>query len=113
MKALEAIDDDVREHILHASRCFDSLTPNQQKLKFDLRLRQAGLNLDTLSSDLRRLHALAQRAVIGFREVQKADPRLTIFDAVLVVLCDAHGGAHGTELTRSHEFNRILATYYP
>lgn len=113
MQALKAVDPEIAERVRIAGRSFLQLTPGQRKEHFSERLTQYRINLDTLSSSEQRLHHLAQQAVIGFRVVGSTTSGFTIWDAVLTILCDAHGGAHGSELLRGREFNRILSYYYP
>ncbi len=113
MQALKAVDADIAERVRIAGRCFIQLTPAQRKEEFKEQLAQHRINLDVLSSSEQRLHYLAQQAVIGFRVIGSPTSGFTIWDAVLTVLCDAHGGAHGSELLRSKEFNTILRIYYP
>ena len=113
MHALQTLDADLAERVRIAGRSFIQLTPAQRKERFAEQLAQHNINLDALSSSKQRLHYLAQQAVIGFQAVASSAAQFDIFDAVLTILCDAHGGAHGTELSRSSDFNTILRIYYP
>lgn len=113
MQALKTLDADIAERVRIAGRSFLQLTPAQRKERFAEQLARHGINFDALSSSKQRLHYLAQQAVIGFEAVVSVASHFEIFDAVLTVLCDAHGGAHGTELSRSSDFNAILRIYYP
>lgn len=113
MQALKTLDTTIVEQVRVASRGFSQLTPAQRKERFAAPLARHGINFDALPSSKQRLHYLAQQAVIGFEAVAAATSHFDIFDAVLTVLCDAHGGAHGTELSRGTDFNAILKIYYP
>lgn len=113
MQALKSVDADIAEQVRIAGRCFLQLTPAQRKQEFKERFERHSINLDILPSSEQRLHYLAQQAVVAFRRVGSPASGFTIMDAVLTILCDAHGGAHGSELLRSREFNKILSYYYP
>lgn len=113
MQALKAVDADIAERVRVAGRSFLQLTPAQRKEQFSEQLAAYRINFDALSSSEQRLHYLAQQAVVAFRLVGSPMSGFTIWDAVLTILCDAHGGAHGSELLRSREFNAILKIYYP
>lgn len=113
MQALKDVDPEIAEQVRIAGRSFSQLTPCQRKEWFEDRLTLHAINLDALPSHERGRHDLAQKAVIGYRAVQATSPSFTIWDAVLTILCDAHGGTHGSELLRSREFNAVLRIYYP
>lgn len=113
MQALKDVDAEIAERVRIAGRRFLQLTPALRKEEFKERLAQHCVNLDTLSSSEQRLHYLAQQAVIGFKAIGSPMSGFTIWDAVLTILCDAHGGTKGTELLRAKDFNKILSYYYP
>lgn len=113
MQALKGVDPEIAERVRIAGRRFLQLTPAVRREEFKDRLERHSVKLDTLASSEQRLHYLAQQAVVAFRVVGSPASGFTIWDAVLTILCDAHGGAHGSELLRGREFNKILSYYYP